>query len=139
MTSFFDTEIILSITLGLCILLTMRSVYLSMIMKKQRNRLQTTTSSLAHVNKELDELRSLEHRFNSFKDDLNNAKLFTKVEKSRPLFNQRTKEHQIPERYQYVNSLHQRGVDAPEIASILTISTYEANQLVALASLSGNK
>ncbi len=132
----YHTEILLALTLGLCILLTMRSIYLSKTMKHQENRLQNTADSLENVSKELDELRLVEKRFKTFKDDLTTAELFTEVHKTRQSFDAIVKDHKIPERYQYIRSLHQKGVKTPDIASILTISTHEADQLVALANLS---
>ncbi len=132
----YHTEILLALTLGLCILLTMRSIYLSKTMKHQENRLQNTADSLENVSKELDELRLVEKRFKTFKDDLSTAELFTEVHKTRQSFDAIAKDHKIPERYQYIRSLHQKGVKTPDIASILTISTHEADQLVALANLS---
>ncbi len=136
MVQLYHTEILLALTLGLCILLTMRSVYLSKTMKHQENRLQNTADSLENASKELDELRLVEKRFQTFKDDLSTAELFTEVHKTRQSFDAIAKDHKIPERYQYIRSLHQKGVKTPDIASILTISTHEADQLVALANLS---
>ncbi len=136
MVQLYHTEILLALTLGLCILLTMRSVYLSKTMKHQENRLQNTADSLENASKELDELRLVEKRFKTFKDDLSTAELFTEVHKTRQSFDAIAKDHKIPERYQYIRSLHQKGVKTPDIASILTISTHEADQLVALANLS---
>lgn len=138
MDQFHHTDMLFAITLGLCILQAMRSFYLARKVNHQKNRLQSTVKSLENASKELSALRLVEKRYNTFKDDLNKAEMFTKVHKSRPIIGQKTKGHRIPERYQYIRSLHQKGVEAPDIASILTISTHEADQLVALASLSRN-
>jgi len=40
-----------------------------------------------------------------------------------------------PERYSYIHSLAEKGLSVEEIASILTISTHEASQLVTLAKI----
>lgn len=136
MAPLLETEILFSMTLVLCIMVTARSIYLSKIMMLQKNKLHTATLSLESVNKELNNLRTVEKQSNVFKENLNEAELFTNVQKSRPIFNQKVNNHKAPERYQYIRSLHQKGVDAEDIAAILTISTHEANQLVALANLS---
>lgn len=40
-----------------------------------------------------------------------------------------------PEKYSYIRNLTEKGLSAKEIASVLSISTHEANQLVALTRL----
>jgi len=41
----------------------------------------------------------------------------------------------VPEKYSYIRNLTEKGLSAKEIAKILSISTHEANQLVALTRL----
>lgn len=138
MEQFTQTDILLLIALCLCILSTIRSFYFGKKLRVQKSTIESTTHTLEAANEELTSLRELKKRFSEFKDDLHTAQLTTEVQKSKHSFNQKTENHRIPARYQYIQSLNDNGMNASEIASILTISPHEAKQLVALAKLSSN-
>lgn len=70
-----------------------------------------------------------------FQKKLDEAEITTRLQQPR-LSAQHNKERiKPPERYQFVRSMANNGLDAEEIATILSISTHEAEQLVNLSKL----
>jgi hypothetical protein len=133
-----DSEILLTITLFLCVLITIRSMYLRRLLNKKDFKLSAAVASLDLMGRELEELRQVEKRFQNFKANLNQAELATKIQRPRLELSRRNEDPRTPERYQYIHSLTDKGINASDIASILAISNQEADQLVALANLSRN-
>jgi len=133
-----DAEILLTITLSLCVLVTIRSMYLRKLLIRERTKLVETFTALDCAAAELEKLRQTQQRFQNFKTNLNQAELATKIQQPRLELSRKNGELRTPERYQYIHSLAEKGINASDIASILTISNQEADQLVALANLSRN-
>jgi len=69
----------------------------------------------------------------SFSTDLAQAELTTKLQSTRTGYHSNRASASPPERYRYINSLSKSGATAEKIASLFTISTHEAEQLVALS------
>ncbi|SHO50747.1 hypothetical protein [Desulfopila aestuarii] len=84
------------------------------------------------------ELQDLDQRYQEtveFQKNLSEAELTTRLQQPRLSAQHVLGQVNAPERYLYVRSLAQNGMDAKEIASILSISTQEAEQLVNLSRL----
>ncbi|WP_143165910.1 hypothetical protein [Desulfofustis glycolicus] len=77
------------------------------------------------------------HASATFAADLNQAELTTKLQYPRLRDYGAIAERTAPERYRYAHRLSQNGMEAEQIASMLTISQHEAQQLVHLSRLSG--
>lgn len=87
-------------------------------------------------------LRELEQKYNQsieFNQNLSDAEITTRLQTSRLSLQTRPDAPEAPERYRYVHRLAGSGMAAEEIASVLSISSYEARQLVALAQLAQNR
>jgi len=70
-----------------------------------------------------------------FQKNLSEAELTTRLQQPRLTAQHSLGRVSAPERYLYIRSLAQNGMNAKEIATILSISTQEAEQLVNLARL----
>ncbi len=130
-----NNDALLVLSLILCIIVTIRSIYLRKKVTSKDSTLKTTTTSLASSKKELNKLKRIHNGSNDFKSNLNNAELTTELQKSRLAFSHINADCQPPERYQYIHSLTEKGISSFDIASILSISVQEAEQLVTLANL----
>ena len=130
------TEMLLSLTLVILIIATVRSIYLTRTIFNLEQKLSASQECSQNLSFENEKLRQVEKRFQSFKADLSQAELTTKMQHPRIGVGRSTQTIRPPERYQYVHSLAGKGIDSLEIASILAISPQEADQLVALAQLS---
>lgn len=87
-------------------------------------------------------LRNLEQKYSQsleFNQNLSNAGITTRLQTSRLSLQTRPDAPEAPERYRYVHRLAGSGMAAEEIASVLSISSHEASQLVALARLAQNR
>ena len=69
----------------------------------------------------------------SFQDKLRSAELTTKLQKPRLKDSAQPLVPESPERYLYISSLHQKGMDPQEIATILRLSQDEIEQILALS------
>ncbi len=63
------------------------------------------------------------------------AELTTNFQKPRLNGQNSAKSGSPPEKYRYLQSLAQKGMPADEIASVLAISTHEAQQLITLSKI----
>ncbi|MDJ0622683.1 MAG: hypothetical protein QNJ17_06940 [Desulfocapsaceae bacterium] len=133
-----DTHILLYVTVVLLILITLRSVFLKRNALQSNSVLAKTLQQLEVARAEIDKLKETEKKFHDFTTDLQQAEIATKMQQSRKMYHQPADELHPPEKYQYVHSLAQKGINASDIATILTISPHEADQLVNLANLSRN-
>jgi hypothetical protein len=76
------------------------------------------------------------HTSATFAADLDQAELTTRLQYPRLRDYGAIAERTAPERYRYAHRLSQSGMEAEQIASMLTISQHEAKQLVYLSRLS---
>lgn len=72
----------------------------------------------------------------SFATDLSTAEITTKLQTSRMNYHSNRLSGNMPERYGYINALLENGMDHEKIATLLSISVHEAEQLVKLSQLS---
>ncbi len=69
---------------------------------------------------------------NIFDDNLRTAELTTRLQHPRLTMQQGSSSPATPERYQYIQSMVEKGMNAQEIASMLSMSLHETTQLVTL-------
>jgi cysteinyl-tRNA synthetase len=133
---YINIEILVVTSLLLCVFVTVRSIYFRRLSQQHQEKLTAAQQALQTADEELAELRLVARTFATFKADLAQAELSTKMQHSRLQFNRQYDNLRTPERYHYIHSMAQKGMTADDIAAILTISNQEADQLVALANLS---
>lgn len=102
------------------------------LLKKEVNTLR---EKIVAANSELRELRHNYMASTEFQKNLHDAELITRLQQPRLSAQHGNKNSEAPERYLYVRSLAEKGMMPEEIASILSISTQEAEQLVNLSKL----
>jgi hypothetical protein len=99
-------------------------------------QLTETTISLERTRQSLTKLQEKHEEIIEFQNNLGKAELATKLLKPRLDENHtHGRARNTPERYNYINSLMEKDLSVEEIASILTISTHEARQLVTLVKI----
>ena len=131
-----EPHILLFVTLILLITVTLRSCFLRRNMLRSNARINEIQQQLVDASEKIEKLEEIEKRFHDFNSDLQQAEIATRVQRSRHTFHQPAEEAEPPEKYRYIQSLARKGIGAADIATILTISTHEADQLVKLANLS---
>ena len=114
---------------------------IKIVMQKKENKLLAqqlteTTVSLDLNRKTLVELQEKHAGVLEFQNSLHEAELTTKLQKPRFNGNNYDAGGSVPEKYRYIHSLTEKGMSSEEIASVLTISKHEADQLVSLSKLS---
>lgn len=123
--------------------LTVGSVIKTWLVKKENTRLATrlikSEQYLKQLEKDWAELVSEHDRVKGFQNSLGEAELTTRLQQSRMNAEDGNSSGATPEKYRYIRSLHEKGMDAEEIASILGISSQEAGQLVALAEIARDR
>ncbi len=121
-----------------CILLAIalgKAISLKKANKLLSQQLTDTFNALEATRKNLVTLRESQQKLTEFHNNLTDAELATRIHKSRAPHAIGDRQRTTPERYGYVHSLARKGMSSEEIASVLTISTHEARQLVALAKI----
>ncbi len=129
------TEMLLALTLLILMIATVRSIFLTRTIFSLEQKLSASLECYQNLSAENEKLRQVEKRFQSFKADLDQAELTTRMQHPRIGAGRSAESMLPPERYRYVHSLAGKGIDSTDIASILSISPREADQLVALAQL----
>ena len=124
---------------GLFFLFFMATLIKAISLKRQKEfflfKLTETTDHLAELKKELKDVRKKHSKAEQFKESLTVAELTTQLQKPRLSAHASSATSSFPERYSFVHSLIQKKMSSDEIASILSISCHEAEQLVALSKL----
>lgn len=124
---------------GVCLL----SVIGYFLVKKE-NRLLTAQLTemrirLATDKKKFRELQSRYNNITTFHKSIEEAELTTRFQAPRLNASREDAGHQgaskVPEKYSYVRSLTEKGMSVEEIASVLSISSHEASQLVTLTKM----
>ena len=123
------------LALLLCSLATWRSITFRRKMDRQSKLLAETDKTLEEMRKKLLLLQEKEQKSSDFNRSLNQASITTSLQKSRLSAQNYNPRLSPPERYRYVHSLASNGMSPEEIASILSISIHEADQLVNLSRL----
>lgn len=122
----------------LSLLLLVTTVVLKRRCSATRKELQASHKLLAEQEQRLAKLQEVAENFNNFRKDLQTAELTTRIQQPRLELNQKKAAGSIPERYRYVQGLIARGIPQNDIASILSISQHETDQLVSLATIAGS-
>ena len=79
-----------------------------------------------------DEQKGLDQTTNFFDDNLRAAELTTRLQHPRLTMQQCGSSPATPERYHYIQSMVAKGMNAQEIASMLSMSLHETTQIVTL-------
>lgn len=126
-------------TLIFTALLCLGLVLWAISLKRHNRVIQTTLTAketeLFELKKEFTELEERVEKLSDFNNSMKETTVTTKLQSKR---NQDCTNFTTPEKYQYIISLTQKGMQAEEIATILSISEHEARQLVSLAKISAN-
>jgi SOS response regulatory protein OraA/RecX len=99
-------------------------------------QLTDTTVSLERTRQNLSKLQEKHEIIAEFQNSLGEAE--EKAKFQRPRYSELQspeRPRNTPERYSYIHSLAEKGLSFEEIASILTISTHEARQLLVLSKI----
>ena len=99
-------------------------------------QLTETSISLERTRQNLVRLQESHEKIGNFNNSMGEAELTTKLQKPRlDHIHAPERSRNTPERYSYIHSLAEKGLSVEEIASILTISTHEASQVMTLAKI----
>ena len=131
-----NLEITTILTIVLCMCITIYLIYLHKQLAKKTKYHDQLSCALDAVNLENAKLKEMTKQFSDFHADMHMADVTTKLQQTRLSAAHNTDRSQPPEKYQYVHSLTQKGINCEDIASILSMSHQEADQLVKLANLS---
>lgn len=119
-----------------CLVLLTRYVLAKKENKLLSDQLTETSIQLATNKKKLSELQGRYNDISHFQKSIEQAELTTRFQSPRlqaaRLGAGTHSASQIPEKYSYIHSLTEKGMSAEEIASVLSISSHEASQLVTL-------
>lgn len=111
-----------------------------LFLEKRRNkrlseRMIQLTTTLEMTRKQLDTMQEKHDKIIEFQNSLNMAELTTMLQKPRLNAQSVDTGKTTPGKYSNIQSLAQKGMSVEEIASVLAVSTHEAQQLVNLAKL----
>ena len=138
--SAINTHVLLILlALLLCSVATWRSIIFKKKADQQAKLLAETNETLTEVRQKLTLLQEQDQKSNDFNKTLNQAKITTRLQKSRLSAQNYNCSMSPPERYRYVHSLAANGMSSNEIASVLSISIHEADQLVNLSRLAHSR
>lgn len=122
-------------TLLLAISIFIRALFYRKMSDRLIDDLRLTQQELGVALAKVESLQRKQTINMAFQDDLHAAELTMKLQQPRLSIQHGKISTNTPERYLYVRSLAEKGMDAEEIASILHISIQEAQQLVNLSKL----
>jgi len=120
---------------ALCILLMTWVMLVKKENKLLARQLTETTVTLELTKRQIGELQEKYAKINEFQNSLQVAELTTKFQKPRLNARNFAADNSPVGKYSSVQSLAQQGLSIEEIASILAVSTHEAQQLVNLSKL----
>ncbi len=124
-----EPQLIITISsLLLCMAVFVRSFFL-----KKSTKLQST--AIENLQQKLAAVQAKEQEEMEFQKSLRHAELRTELMKTRSVYLEKKEHLEAPERYTYVNSMFQAGMEKKKIATALGISTHEINQLAKLVAL----
>ena len=110
------------------------------VLQKRKNsflaqQLTQTSIVLEATRKKLDTIQQKHEQILEFQNSLNVAELTTKFQKPRLEVQKNDGDNVASGKYSNIQSLTEKGMSIDQIASTLSISTHEAQQLVNLAKL----
>lgn len=116
-----------------------RAIHFQKRSRSLSERLVETTGTLENMQQDLQNLRQKYSQSLEFNQNLGEAAVTTRLQRTRLFLQTNPDSLSAPERYRYVHRLAGNGMAAEEIASVLSISGHEARQLVTLAQLARNR
>lgn len=126
--------LIVSLLFGILLLLSACKTFsLSREKKLLAEQLTDTTMELDRVRKELTAAEEKNRKFTTFNERISTPELTTQLQKPRLQTVERHNSSSPPEKYSYVHSLAEKGMAVNDIASLLSISPHETQQLVNLS------
>jgi hypothetical protein len=135
-----NTHIVLILfSLLLCSVATWRSIMFKKKVDEQTKLLAETNENLEEARRKLLDVKKIARNTKGFNDSLSQAEITTRLQKSRLSTQSHNRGLSPPERYRYVHSLATTGMSPQEIATVLSISIHESNQLVNLSKLAHPK
>jgi len=124
---------------GVFFLLFVAILYKTVVLRRKKKillqQLNETSSSLQKLKEELQNLQTENNRIKQFQDSLATAELTTRLQKPRLNVQSSHENNCPPEKYRLVRFLTEKKMSIDEIASFLSISHHEAQQLVTLSKL----
>ena len=128
-----------AILLCLFFFLFIATLVKAVILKKQKDlffyKLAEANGFFDEVREELRILQDKHKKTDNFKNTLSQAELTTHLQQTRISAQSISPAKPIPEKYSFIHSLLKKQMSSEEIASILSISLCEAEQLVTLSTL----
>jgi len=117
----------------ICIIALLRLLLLFRENRLLSEQLTKTTVSLDRACRERDRLQNEQQREPAFAKNLHEAGITTELQQPRLNAQSALSKATIPEKYSFIASMTQKGMNGEEIASLLSISREEAEQLVSLS------
>jgi hypothetical protein len=130
---------LIACTLLLSILTFWRSVIFRRRVTEQSNLLTIQTGKFKEIQEELQHHETSHTREECFISDLKHAEVTTELQKTRSSYMHNRNVQHPPERYKYVRSMWDSGMQTEEISSALGMSSNEITQLLKLANLCCNE
>lgn len=124
------------LALLLCLLTVLRSLFFRRRLRQQSQFLAETHECMEDLQVKLGAIRKKNDTYSTIINTQNHDKLTVNLQQSRLPSPSYSRTMSPPERYRYVRSFVENGMSSEEIASILSISNHEADQLVNLSRLS---
>ncbi len=118
----------------LCFVLVLWIILIKRQNIKLASQLQGIKHTLAEKERQFNETKHQLKEMSNFQQSMAEAQLTTRLQTQRVSL-QGQEKTTTPEKYQYILSLTEKGMDADDISSLLSISRHEAEQLVNLAQL----
>lgn len=119
----------------LCFVLVLWLILIKRQNIKLASQLQGVRHTLAEKERQLDETKHQLREMSDFQQSMAEAQLTTRLQSQRVSL--QSQENTVtPEKYQYILTLTEKGMNSDDISSLLSISRHEADQLVNLAQLS---
>ena len=135
MSAINPPELLIIPALILCSAATWRAIVYRKKADQQKQLLIEADETLREMHNELVLLQEKDKKASNFNKTLNQAEITTRLQKSRLTVQDYSRSMSPPERYRYVHSLAANGMPSDEIASVLSISIHETEQLVNLSRL----
>ncbi len=137
--AFSNELLLLLITLATGAFAVFRAIHFQKKSRSLSGQLVEVSGNLESIQHNLRELQQKYGQSLEFNQNLSDAGITTRLQSSRLSLQTRPDAPEAPERYRYVHRLAGSGMAAEEIASVLSISSYEARQLVSLSRLGQNR
>ena len=139
MMAFSNEHLFLLIAAATGAFAVFRAIHFQKKSRSLSGQLLEATGNLETIQSNLQDLQQKYNQSLEFNRNLSDAEITTRLQSSRLSLQTRPDTPEAPERYRYVHRLAGNGMAAEEIASVLSISSHEARQLVTLSRLAQNR